>query len=208
MAPVERTDPPQDDLVRRLAGGDAEALAQLFEPYAQVIAARVRRSVPASVLRKVSVSDILQEIRLVALERCRDFEDRGPGSMRNWLLTIADMKIHEFVRRHAGTAKRDAAREVTHGRRGETKDVPARGASPSQHAIAAELAVIARRALEALPPEQAEVLRLVRDEHLTLREAAERVGKSREAVKKIYGRGLLRLKREFERLGGSLDGKG
>jgi RNA polymerase sigma-70 factor (ECF subfamily) len=207
MCPVDRPQEEQE-LVRRFVAGDLAAVAQVFEGYAAVISARVKRIVPASVLRKVSVSDILQEVRIVALERCREFEDRGAGSLRNWLLTIADLKVHEAVRRHAGTAKRDVAREVTHGRRADTRDVPAGGASPSQHAIAAELWSIARRALEALPPEQAQVLRLVRDEHLTLREVAERVGKSREAVKKIYGRGLVRLKREFERLGGKVDGAG
>jgi RNA polymerase sigma-70 factor (subfamily 1) len=205
---LERTDRHEEELVRRLAAGDMDALAQVFERYVPVIAARVKRSVPAFVLRRVSVSDLLQEVRIVAMERCREFEDRGPGSLRNWLLTIADMKIKETVRRHTGTAKRDAGREVTRGRRSDTRDVAAGGLSPSQHAIEAEMAALARRALEALPREQAEVVRLVRDEHLTLREAAGRVGKSHEAVKKIYGRGLLRLKREFERLGGKLDGKG
>ncbi len=206
MVPVEQADHPEGEPLRRLRGGDAEAFTRLFENYLPVLHARIRRGVPAFVFRKVSVSDILQEIRIVALERCLEFEDRGPGSFRNWLLTIADMKIREAVRRHAGTAKRDGAREVTRGARGETRDVPAGGASPSEHAIASELAAIVRRAIEALPAEQAEVIRLVRSEHLTLREAAERVGKSHDAVRQIYGRGLLRFKREFERLGGRFDG--
>jgi RNA polymerase sigma-70 factor (ECF subfamily) len=207
MGPGERTDRVDEELLRRLASGDVEPLAQLFETYVPAIAARVRRNVPASVLRRVSVSDILQEVRIVAMERCREFEHRGPGSLRNWLLTIADLKIKEIIRRHVGTAKRDAGREVTRGRRPDTHDMRDAGTSPSQHAIAHELADLVRSALEALPPEQAEAIRLVRDEHLTLKEVAERLGKSHEAVKKIYGRGLLRLKQEFERLGGKLDGQ-
>jgi RNA polymerase sigma factor (sigma-70 family) len=102
---------------------------------------------------------------------------------------------------------RDAGREVTRGRRPDTRDMRGAGTSPSQHAIAHELAALVRRALDALPPDQAEAIRLVRDEHLTLREVAGRLGKSHEAAKKIYGRGLLRLKQEFERLGGNLDGQ-
>ena len=79
MGPRERTDRPEEELQQRLVAGDVEALARLFETYVPVIAARVRRLVPASILRRVSVSDVLQEVRIVAMEQCREFEDRGPG---------------------------------------------------------------------------------------------------------------------------------
>jgi RNA polymerase sigma factor (sigma-70 family) len=58
------------------------------------------------------------------------------------------------------------------------------------------------RALGALPPDYREILRLVREEGLTLREAAQRMNRSREAAKKLYGRALFRLTEVFEKLQG------
>ena len=57
--------------------------------------------------------------------------------------------------------------------------------------------------MASLPPDYREVLRLAREEDLSLREVAERMGRSREAIKKLYGRALLRFKEAFDRLGGS-----
>jgi DNA-directed RNA polymerase specialized sigma24 family protein len=46
------------------------------------------------------------------------------------------------------------------------------------------------------------VLRLAREEQLSLREVAERCGRSRESVKKIYARAVAQFAREFDRLQG------
>ena len=49
------------------------------------------------------------------------------------------------------------------------------------------------------------VLRLARNEGLSLREVAGQMGRSREAVKKLYGRALERFVEHFERLRGKDD---
>ena len=55
---------------------------------------------------------------------------------------------------------------------------------------------------EALPPDYRTILRLVKEEGLTMRAAGERMGRSREAAKKLYGRALLRLTEVFRARGG------
>ena len=50
------------------------------------------------------------------------------------------------------------------------------------------------------------IRRLAREEHLNLDEAAERMGRSREAVKKLYGRALCRFREIFDRMRGGIDG--
>ena len=54
--------------------------------------------------------------------------------------------------------------------------------------------------MAALPADYREILRLCREEGLTLREAAERMGRSREAAKKLYGRALVRFSTELSRV--------
>jgi DNA-directed RNA polymerase specialized sigma24 family protein len=60
-----------------------------------------------------------------------------------------------------------------------------------------ELKDAARRAFADLPENFQEVLGLLQDQDLSLNEAAARLGKSREAVKKLYGRALAELERRM-----------
>jgi RNA polymerase sigma-70 factor (ECF subfamily) len=183
-------EPSDKTLVDKARAGDAEAFEQLFGRYTRMLASYVRRWVPTSVRRKVSITDILQETRIVAFERLADFELRDEKSLRNWFLKIVELKVRERLRHYAGTAKRAVAREVTRAQRPETAQFRAGGPSPSQVAIAAELAELAERVLRQLPLDYQEVLRLVREEECTLAEAGRRMGRSCDAAKKLYGRAL------------------
>jgi len=196
--------PEQTDasLIERAQGGDEEAFHALFRDYEGILSRRISRLLPANAGRKVSVADLMQEIRIAAYKGFPKFEHRGEGSLRNWLLTIADHHVQSVMRRFAGTAKRDLGREVTRGARPETAQHHARGASPSAHAIGRETAERIRRALASLSDDHRTVIRLVRDEGLSLREAAESMGRSREAAKKLYGRALVQLKSAYDRLAG------
>ena len=54
-------------------------------------------------------------------------------------------------------------------------------------------------------PDDREILRLVRFERLSLREAAERMGRSYEATAKLHGRALLRFTDVYRTLRGESD---
>ena len=196
---------PEDDLVRRFREGDGDALCRLFERHERVLRAQIARLLPRDVRRRVSISDVLQESRIAALERCRDFEPRGGGDFRNWALGIARNKALRAVQRHGQVAMRSVRREVTRPARAETGQFHGQAPTPSQLAIAAELAELARRAMASLRPDDREILRLTREEQLTLREAAERMGRSREAAKKLYGRALTRFADALNELRGPGD---
>ena len=195
-------DSSDEELIRLAAQGEDDAFARLFERHAPALRRRIRRLLPSNVGRKVSASDILQEARIVAFRRLGEFEVRETGSIRQWLDRIATLKLKEAIKRHVKAAKRDVRREVTRGNRPDTDYLPGRFASPSQAAIAAETRANIQRALEALPEDYRVVLRLAREEQLKLREVAERMGRSREAVKKLYARALSRFAEALERLQG------
>ncbi|MHC4932514.1 MAG: sigma-70 family RNA polymerase sigma factor [Planctomycetota bacterium] len=191
------------DLVLRVRNGDEEAFRVLFDRHLGALRERLGRWLPTRLQRKVSESDVLQEARLVAYQRLSDFIEKGSdGSFRNWLLRIVELKVREAVRKHAQAAKRAVGREVTRGQRPDSAQFPAPHPSPSEVAVASELREQIGRALGALPPDYREILRLVREEGLTLREAAQRMNRSREAAKKLYGRALFRLTEVFEKLQG------
>jgi len=157
---------------------------------------------PAHLRRRLSAADVVQEAHIVALQRALDFEDRGAGSFRNWLLKIVEHKVRQAVRDHLAAGKRSMDREVTRGARRETGAFAGRQPSPSEAAIGSELAELAGRAMAALPEDYRDVLRLTRDEQLGLAEVGERMGRSYAATKKLYARALSRFASEFSRLQG------
>ena len=56
-----------------------------------------------------------------------------------------------------------------------------------------ELELRIKAAMAALPEDYREALRLVQARRLTLREAAEEMGRTREAMKKLYARAVAKL---------------
>ena len=192
-------DSSDEELIRRAGQGEDHAFDQLFERHAPALRRRIKRMLPSNVGRKVSASDILQEARIVAFRRFGEFDLPENGSIRPWLDRIATLKLKEAIKRYVKAAKRDVRREVTRGNRPDTDYMAGRFASPSQAAIAAETQANIQRALEALPEDYRTVLRLARQEQLRLREVAERMGRSREAVKKLYARALSRFAEILEK---------
>jgi len=204
MAANEHIDDRDDDarLVRRACAGDAAALASLLERHREAMQRFADARLPARLRRRVSVADVVQDAHVVALDRAADFEPQGPDSFRNWLFGIVDRKVRESIRNHDGAAKRSLRREVTRAARRETGQFRARQPTPSQVAIGAETADLAERALGALSQDHRDVLRWTRREHLRLEEVAERMGRSRDAVRKLLDRALTSFAHELARLQG------
>lgn len=180
-------------LVRRARDGDEEAFRKLFDRHADRVRGRIRGRLSPAVQRKVSLADVLQDAYLVAFQRIAEFEDRGDGSFGAWLAQIAENRARKVVERFAGTAKRHVGREVSRGGRPDTHHFQGRGPSPSQLAMAGELREAAARALRKLPEDYREVLRLVQEEDLSFEDAAERMDRSKDAVRMLYGRALDRF---------------
>ena len=192
-------EPPTDEqLIGRARKGDAQAFEMLCHRYEDQLRARTRRWIVGAVQRKVSILDVLQEAYAVAHDRLDDFEDRGEGAFGAWLAQIAEYKAREAVRHHRGAAKRDAGREVSRGGRPDTAQVRGSGRTPSQILSAREEFNQVRQAMKALPDDYRQVLQLVQLDHLPLKEAAVMMGRSYEATKKLYGRAVAALAREFD----------
>lgn len=193
----ERAGTPQElsdeELVLRVKAGDEQATRVLFERHVQEFRARVRRRLPKAVRRKVAESDVIQEAYLAAFLAIGDFEERGDGSFARWLHTVLQRKILDEVRRYEGAGKRDVRREVPAG----SSVVRMAGASPDPSPSAAAMHIEERgrllAAMEGLPGPQRTALRLVYEEHLSLADAAARMKRSPEAVRKLYGRAVLAL---------------
>src|SRR5262245_24508264 len=202
---AETTSPAGDEsdeaIVRRVLAGDEAAAGALFDRHVAQLRASVRRRLPAVVRGKVGESDVIQEAWLAAYMGLGGFEDRGDRSFAKWLQRILEHKLLDEIRRHAGVGKRDARREERLATDAPVADTGQ--ASPSAEVASIERSAALSAAIDDLPSDQATVLRWVHQEGLTLVEAGARMGRSADAVRKLYGRALVRL---GARLGSGLGG--
>lgn len=185
--------------------GDEDAFATAFDRFAAILAHRIRDRLPQRVHRRVSVSDVMQEARLAAHRGRGTLTAEDLAGLRAWLLAIADKKALDLLRQHDRAAVRSVRRDATRTGRPETCALPGNHATASQVAVAREAADAAQRAREALPPNYREVIRLVREQGLSLGEAAEHMGRSYEATKKLFGRAFCRFKELFDQQQGKTD---
>jgi RNA polymerase sigma-70 factor (ECF subfamily) len=186
-----------EELVRLVRGGDRQAAAVLFARHDRLLQARAKRFV-GGLSRKVGPSDVLQETYLAAFRGLDGFEDQGPGSFRRWLEAIADHKAADQAKRHL-RAGRSVRREVSPDPSAMPLEPAGNQPSPSMAAARAEDDAALLRALDSLEDDDRTVLRLVGQEGRDYAATGEAMGRSPEAVRKLYGRAVLRLGRAMKR---------
>jgi RNA polymerase sigma-70 factor (ECF subfamily) len=189
--------PPGSDFVEQIRSaraGSAEALGWLLEecrPYLLLIA---NEEMPPGLRGKAGASDLVQETFLQAQGHFDRFRDEGEAELLAWLRRILLNRVANLKRRYLGTDKRCLSREVSlaEGSAGGVPDVPAADLSPSSRVAAHEQDVALREALERLPADYREVLRL-RQEDMGFEEIGLRLGRSAEASRKLWARAVVRL---------------
>jgi RNA polymerase sigma-70 factor (ECF subfamily) len=156
--------------------------------------------------RRLGPEDIWQEALISAWEGRTQFEWRGPKSFRAWLLAIIENRIRDAVI-HEGAAKRGggtapvslaqlAGRHSTSGSSAEALALIA-STTPSRIAAYREEAAAIRVALEALPDEVREVVRLRMFEQLPIAEVAARLGIGESAVRHRLRKGAALYERRM-----------
>jgi RNA polymerase sigma-70 factor, ECF subfamily len=170
-------------LIRRLAGGDAAALATLYDRYASLLLALGRRIVRDG----REAEDLVHDVFLEIWRQAGDF-DPDRGSVRAWMLMR--MRSRALDRKKAPRLARavslEEGRLADHhgsGGAGGGED-PALG--PDRDRV--------RRVLAELPPEQRTVLELGYFEGLSSSEIADRVAAPIGTVKSRVAAGLNKLR--------------
>lgn len=165
--------------------GDTHALDTLFAHHRGRLLAFARGRMSAGLAAKITPDDIVQETLLEASRRLPDFESRGPASFYRWLVGIARYKLLEAAR--AQRAKKRALeapleRTPLSERTGVSGGVLRRERADLVHAGLCEL-----------PDRQGEAVRLRYLEGASVQEAAEELGCTPSALKKLVARGMAGL---------------
>ena len=184
---------------KRLKDGDRDALVEFIQNNHSALLAFINKRVGKHLLRKLEADDILQEVSVEAL-RAFDKIEIGDRDPLNWLFHIGERKIIDAHRRFFTSQKRDATREAAIGG-GEGSQagialgnlLAASMTTPSQAFSRDQKQLQMLAALDTLPEEQREALRLRYLIGLPSKEIAQKLGKSDGAVRVMLSRGLSRL---------------
>lgn len=195
MSDVSRDNPPP--------GSDSEQrLIALLEEKRPQLLAYINRQLGSRLKQKVEAEDILQETTIDAVRRVAEFEQlqREPFG---WLCQIAEHRLIDAHRRFFQSQKRAGEREVSID--ADRDDAGGRFANllaasmttPSQAFSRNQKEFQLQIAMQELPEETREVLRLRYVDGLQTKEIAERLGKSDGAIRVLLTRSVQRLQEKL-----------
>jgi RNA polymerase sigma-70 factor (ECF subfamily) len=189
--PVEESEDvlTDEELLKRTAAGDREA----FDVIVTRHQAAVFRFARAATEGPAAAEDVLQETFLAAWRAAGTFQ--GRSAVRTWLLTIARNQAWHQREREARLPMDDVPLPELGEAAGWGDENPEEGVLRSQRRECLA------RALEALGPEEREILVLRELEELTGEETAAALGISLAAMKSRLHRARLRLAAQLRRGG-------
>jgi RNA polymerase sigma-70 factor (ECF subfamily) len=196
------SDAPIAELLHRARGGDGEALGALLDRYRAYLRILAQRKLDGAVQARVDVSDVVQQTYLEAHRDFAAFQGEVEAELIAWLRRILEHNAAHTIERHLFAQKRTMDREKSlddsYGLGAPLAGrVAADQTSPSRRAMLGEAAARLAEAIESLPEDQREAIRLRHLEGWTLEQLAVRFGRSESAVAGLLKRGLRGLRYHF-----------
>jgi RNA polymerase sigma-70 factor (ECF subfamily) len=188
-------------LLQQARARSGTALGRLLELYRNYLTLLARLQVGRRLQGKVDASDLVQETFLHANRDFARFRGTTEDELASWLRQILAANVAMLVRRYYGTQRRDLrlerelAVEMDESSRALDRGLVASSGSPSQKAAHREQAVLLADALGQLPEDYREVIILRHMEGRSFPEVARQMGRTVDAVKKLWTRALVRLRR-------------
>jgi RNA polymerase sigma-70 factor (ECF subfamily) len=196
---------PQPDAIHQLIaaarGGSREALGQALENCRQYLLLIANAELGHDMRAKIGASDLVQETFLKAHGNFDGFHGETERELLQWLRRILHNHLVNTSRQFQGTDKRALGREVpieelpfatVPDGAGITRE------SPSKNAVANESADALRAALVQLPEHYQQVIQLRNYERLSFEEIGQKMGRTAEAVRKLWTRALEQLQEKLD----------
>ena len=192
-------------LIDLAKGGDRAALEELCRTYSERVRRIVRLRMGKELRSKLESMDVVQDALICALRGLDAFTYTDEGDFTRWLSRITENRLRDNFDKFTA-AKRDVRREIpldTDRGDGQQTDAwpvePLYTVTPSVEIEKIEQLDRLERAMETLKPEYKEVVLLTKIEGLSHKQAADRLGKSPDAVRMLLCRAMAALSETYER---------
>lgn len=197
---MSEPDPEVDQLLPSARAGSPADLGRALDQFRDYLLAIAGRQLDPVLQAKGGASDIVQETFLEAQRDFAQFDGTTGSELRAWLVRLLMNNLANFARHFKQTEKREVRREVAlpgDTPSGVTGGVAADTPTPSVEVIADERAEAVRLAVERLPEDYRQVIILRNREDRPFSEIAERMGRSENAVRKLWFRAVELLQHEL-----------
>jgi RNA polymerase sigma-70 factor (ECF subfamily) len=191
-----------EQLVLRIHGGDEEAFNQLFMRYYPRLKLLVRLHMLDKLKAQIEADDVIQEIYLEVYKNFDKFEYRDPNSFYKWLVKVIGWKVKDFDKYFFKTQKRQPGETLSlQQRMGDgnsssmefAEGLTGASSTPSQIVMEQEGYRMLERALERLPLHFRRVIRLRHLEQRSVKETAEILEMTPNAVNVLFHRAQRKL---------------
>jgi RNA polymerase sigma-70 factor (ECF subfamily) len=201
------------ELVRRIAAGDQQALAEAFNRYRGRLRRMVLLRLDRRLQGRVDASDILQEAYLDVAQRAAEYAANPTLPLFLWLRLMTGQRLLIVHRQHLKVKMRDVGQEVSlhRGALPQASSVSlaamllGRLTSPSLAAMRTEMQLRLQEALNGMDPLDREILTLRHFEELSNGETARVLGIQKSAASNRYVRALERLRDVLSGMPGFFD---
>jgi RNA polymerase sigma-70 factor (ECF subfamily) len=172
-------------LLRRMAGGDRDALAELYDKLSRPLYATARHILNDA----AEAQDVVHDVFLSLWENASSF-DSGRGAAFSWAVTLTRNRSIDRLRTRANRARllgNSIPDDLGYG-----SDTA--GLAGGERAELGDRAVAVRSAMADLPAEQQRALELAFFSGLTQKEIAEKLSEPIGTIKARIRRGLIKLR--------------
>jgi RNA polymerase sigma-70 factor (ECF subfamily) len=172
-----------------------------LEIYRSYLTLLARYQIGRRLQGKVDAADVVQETFLEAHRDFGQFRGTTEAELTSWLRQVLARNLAGLIEHYFAAQRRDVrleralAVELEQSSRALDRALVSRQSSPSDRAARREQAVLLADALDGLPADYREVIILHHVEGLTFAEIAQRIRRSVDGVKKLWVRGLARLRK-------------
>jgi RNA polymerase sigma-70 factor (ECF subfamily) len=186
-------------LIERAQREEPGALDRLLDSYRNYLRLLARTGLDASLQSKADPSDLVQDALLKASQRFGQFRGTSDAELAGWLRQILARCLADFVRRYRGEGRR-AGREMSldqlldRSSKAMAQVLATDGTSPSASAERRDLGVVLSDALARMSEDHREVLVLHDLEGLSWDEVGRRMGRTPNAVRKLWARALYEMR--------------
>ncbi len=197
----------KNDFSRWLAkarAGSGTSLGQLLMDCRNYLLLAAGRKLGADLQGKVNPSDLVQETFLEAQRDFAQFHGDNKGELRAWLYRILINNLANVGRHFRDAEKRAVAREQPLPSIDEEDEqlveLIQNTPTPSERLAADEEATALAQALDELPPQYQQALRLRYHEQRTFADIGMRLNCSAEAARKLWARAVVHLQKKLSTL--------
>jgi RNA polymerase sigma-70 factor (ECF subfamily) len=181
---------------------DAKAtrLQELLHVHSQRLLGYITAKIPAELRAYVETQDVLQDTFFEAFQRIAEFEPRTEDGGYAWLVTIARHRMLAIIRMRRA-AKRGANAQMHFQGDDDViqilQSLAIYSRTPSQSAMSHEVALAITESMSRIEPQYREVIQLRFLEGMSVKQSAERMGRSEAAILSLCRRGLDAMREQL-----------